>query len=40
MFPDGSWMTAMPSEQFTGHMDNGACALCRKTGYEFNPDKF
>ena len=40
MFPDGSWMTAMPSEKFTGHMDNGACALCPKTGYKFDPDKF
>ena len=30
MLPDGLWMTTMPSEQFTGHMDYGACAFCPK----------
>ena len=41
LFPDGPWMTAMPSGQFTGHdMDSRSYVLCPKTGYDFNPHQF
>lgn len=40
LFPDGSWMSALASDQFHGHKDYGKCTLCPKTGYNFNPDKF
>jgi len=40
VFPDGSWMTGLASQKFHGHMDYGSCALCPKTRYNFNPDKF
>jgi hypothetical protein len=39
-FPDGSWMSSLSCDHFHGHMDYGFCALCPKTGYNFNPDKF
>ena len=40
LFPDGSWMTGLASQKFHGHIEHGSCALCPKTRYNFNPDKF